>query len=290
METDMLVALIQKEQGLTNVKVIKRHLRAMESLGLLTREDVGYVLSSEGKALCALVSPNSKNGLHVAEKVFFLRALGSYLPLQLSSILAAISENIGAPKDRAITSYGQRILSGSTWKNRKELESRFARQDDSPPRKVRNNFDCFQLWLKQLELVRAEGLRLTELGEKVADIAMTNTHELKQKAYWLGSAYVCREPGCLPEFDYQARPYPKSFIELLRKAYLLFERPELRLADVRSISVYICIQLLVENHKILSENDFWHLVRSLLREGIFRSAITDRSGKLAYISLGLAAR
>jgi len=289
--TDRLTPLIQEGVGLSNVKVIRRHLRAMESLGLLTHEDIGYVLSSEGKALCALVPPKSGKPLALAQKVFYLRALLSYVPLQFTSALRAISENPGAPKEQAITSYGKKVLrdSACTWKDIPHLILRLSRQPESPPRKIRNNFDCFRLWLKQLDLVRVEDLRLTELGAKIAYIAIAGKDHLKQQAYWLASAYVCDEPGCLPEFDWQVRPYVEPFAELLQEAYVLFEKPELRLADVRSMSIYVCIELIAQMHQMLSEESFWQLVSTLLREGIFKSAITDRRGQLAYISLGSVA-
>lgn len=288
MESDVVVPAIQKKLGLTSVKVIKRHLRAMESLGLLTHEDIGYVLSSEGKALCALVAANSSKPLALAEKVFYLRALVSRVPLQFTSALWAISENPDAPKERAITSYGKNVLGDSacTWKDKTHLTLRLSRQPESPPRRIRNNFDCFRLWLKQLELVRVEGLRLTDFGAKIAHIAIADTDQLKMKAYWLGSAYVCDEPGCLPEYDWEVRPHAEPFVKLLEEAYVLFEKPELWSADVRSMSIYVCIELIAQMHQMLSEESFWQLVRTLLREGIFKSATTNRRGQLAYISLG----
>jgi len=257
----------------------------MESLGLLVREDIGYVLSSDGKALCALVPPNSE-GLNLAEKVFYLRALGSYVPLQFASILVAISENVVGSKERAITSYGQKILPGSTWEDKFDLKLRLSRQPDSPPRKLRNNFDCFRLWLKQLRLVKADDLELTRMGKQLADVVRNQGDELRDRIYWAAVAYVCHEPGCLPEFKYDDEPSHIYFLGLIREGYKLFERPELRLSDARSISIYVCIKLLIEGHRILSENTFWQLVRRLVSEGFIESAATGRDGKLAYISLG----
>lgn len=286
METRELVSLIQQDQDLTNVKVIKRHLRAMESLGLLTREDIGYVLSSEGKALCALVPAKSNKTLELAEKIFYFRALAMHLPLQFSSTLAAISQNVGAPLERVITSYGQRVLSSSTWEDKVDLRSIFARRPHSPPRKVRNNFDCFRLWLKGLELVDPERLRLTSMGEKLVGLITNDGVALEEKIYWAASAYVCNEPGCLRPFVYEWESNRVHFLELFRQAYALFERPQLRLSDARAISVYVCINLLMERYYLLEEDVFWQLVRRLVREGVLQSAVTGRGGKLSYISLG----
>jgi hypothetical protein len=284
--TDMLTSCIREELGLTNIKVINRHLRVMESLGLLVREDIGYVPSSEGKALCALVPPASRKGLELAEKVFYLRALGSYASLQFTSILAAISENANAPKERAITSYAQKTMAGSTWRDKVNLKLRLSRQPDSPPRKVRNNFDCFRLWLKQLELVRPDALQLTKVGGVLADVVRRQENELREKVYWAAAAYICRTPGCLPEFEYGDQFSQTYFLELLHNAYRLFEKPELRLSDARSMSIYVCIKLLVEGHRILNERSFWQLIGMLLRDGIIESAVAGRDGKPAYISLG----
>jgi len=258
----------------------------MESLGLLAREDIGYVLSSEGKALCALVPPDSGGGLELAERVFYLRALVSYVPLQFTSILSAISENARGPKEQAITSYGLKIRAGSTWKDKADLKMRFSRRPETPPRKVRNNFDCFRLWLKQLRLVKADDLELTRMGKQLADVVRNQGDELRDRIYWAAVAYVCHEPGCLPEFKYDDEPSHIYFLGLIREGYKLFERPELRLSDARSISIYVCIKLLIEGHRILSENTFWQLVRRLVSEGFIESAATGRDGKLAYISLG----
>jgi hypothetical protein len=284
--TDVLASWIREELGLTNIKVINRHLRAMESLGLLVREDIGYVLSSEGKALCALVPPDSGKGLELAERVFYLRALASYVPSQFTSMLSAISENARGPKERAITSYGLKTLANRTWKDRADLKRRLSRQPETPPRKVRNNFDCFRLWLKQLGLVKANALELTKMGKQLADVARRQGGELRERIYWAAAAYICYEPGCLPEFEYGDESNRTYFLELFRKAYRIFERPELHLSDVRSISVYACIELLVEGHRILSESTFVQIVRQLVSEGIVQSAMTGRDGKLAYISLG----
>jgi len=286
METDMLVPLIQKGQGLTNVKVIKRHLRAMESLGLVTRENGGYVLSSEGKALCALVPAKSNKTLELAEKVFYFRALASYLPLQFSSALVAISEHAEAPKEPAITCYGKKVLPKSTWEDKADLRSSFARRPQSPPRKVRNNFDCFRLWLKWLELVDREHLQLTTMGEKLVGLFTKDGIALEEKIYWAASAYVCHEPGCLPHLQYENESSRAHFLELFRQAYALFERPQLRLSDARAISVYICTSLLTERYGLLEEKAFWQLLRRLVREGVVHSAVTGRDGKLSYVSLG----
>lgn len=287
--TDTLRSLIRGELGLTNIKVINRHMRVMESLGLLVREDIGYALSSEGKALCALVPPDSGKGLELAEKVFYLRALSFYVPLQFTSILVAILENTGGPKERAIISYAQRILAdaGNTWQDKIHLKLRLLRQPDSLPRKVRNNFDCFRLWLKQLGLVQADALELTKIGEQLVDVVRSLGDELKEKIYWIAATYICHEPGCLPEFKYSNESNRVNFLELFHEAYRLFERPELHLSDIRSISIYVCIKLLVESRQILNEKTFWQLVRILLRERIIDSAVTGRDGKIAYISLGL---
>ncbi len=288
METDMLVPLIQKELGLTNVKVIKRHLRAMESLGLVTRENGGYVLSSEGKALCALVPAKSNKTLELAEKVFYFRALALYLPLQFSSALGAISQNAGGPIERVITSYGQRVLSNSTcstWEDKAYLSLHFSRQPDSPPRKVRNNFDCFRFWLQQLGLVNPQRLQLTSMAQKLLGLFSKEGAELQEKIYWAASAYVGDAPGCLPDFRYEHKPSRARFLELFRKAYALFERPQLRLSDVRSISVYVCMSLLIERYCVLEEKTLRRLIRRLANEGIVQSAIAGRDGKLSYISL-----
>lgn len=288
--TDRLTSLIREKVSLTNTKVIRRHIRAMESLGLLVRKDVGYVLSSEGRALCTLTPPNSGKELGLAEKVFYLRVLGFHVPLQFTSILVAISENIGGPKERVISSYGQKVLPGSIWRDKADLKMRLSRRPGSPPRKVRNNFDCFRLWLKQLGLVKADALELTKMGKQLADVARRQGDELRERIYWAAAAYICHEPGYLPEFEYGDEPSRTYFLELLREAYRLFERPELRLSDVRSMSIYVCIKLLVEGHQIVSEETFWQLVRRLVKKGIVQSAMSGRDGKLAYISLGSDAR
>lgn len=290
--TDMLIPLVQEELGLRNAKVIKRHLRAMESLGLLTREDTGYVLSSEGKALCALVPAESSTTVQLAEKVFYLRALVLYAPLQFTSALWAISENPGAPKERAITSYGQKVLRNSacTWQEKEHLALILTRHPDSPPRRIRNNFDCFRLWLKQLELMNPQRLQLTSMGQKLVALFTKDGAEWRKKIYWAASAYVCDEPGCLPYLQYEHEPSRGPFLELFRQAYEIFERPQLRFSDVRSINVYVCITLLAKRYCLLEENTFWQLVRRLVSEGVVRSAMAGRDGKMSYVSLGSGAK
>lgn len=287
-DINTLFPLISQRLNLTNAEVVRRHLRVMELTGLLAQQDGGYMLTSEGKALCALVPPDSGDGLEVAEKVFYLRALSLYLPIQFSSILLAVSENPGGPRERAINRYGEELLAaGIPWKKRDVLKVILAREPDSPPRTIRNNFDCFRLWLRQLDLVHRRGLLLTDIGMKLDAIAGTGFSNLRQNIYQAASTYVCGEQEC-PEYKDTADR--EGFLQLFQKAYRLFERPELRLSDVRSIGPYVCVKLLIEGKRVLSEQSFLDLVRKLVNEQILQAAMTGRDGKLAYISLGSAAR
>ena len=287
-DINTLLPLIAQQLNLTNEKVARRHLRVMESIGLLAHADDGYVLTSEGKALSALVPSDCGDSFEMAEKVFYLRALSMYVPIQLSSILLAISENPGGPKERAINRYGEQLLSsGMPWKNRDILRAILAGEPESPPRTIRNNFDCFRLWLKQLDLVNGRGFLLTKMGRKLHAIAATGYSNLWPNIHQVASAYVCGEREC-PE--YIDRTDRAGFLELFHKAYTLFERTELRLSNVRSIGPYVCVRILIEQKRVLSEESFLDLVRRLVSEQILQAAMTGRDGKLAYVSLGSAAR
>jgi len=286
--SDRLRSLIQEEVKLTNTKVIRRHIRAMQSLGLIERSDIGYILSSEGKALCELTTPNLASEPELAEKVFYLRALAFHLPVQFTSMLLAIFENVDKSKERVISSYGQKVLPTSTWtdKTKTDLRTTLLGQPDLPPRKVQNNFDCFRLWLRQLELVRPDPLRLTRTGQMMVEIAAQQASEIRDKIYWVAAAYMGGAPPQLPRFNYDDDSDRQLFLKLLHRGYERFERPELRLSDVRSISVYVCIVMLVEGHRILDEASFWQLVNQLLRDRRIGSILAGRDGKAAYITLG----
>jgi len=137
-----------------------------------------------------------------------------------------------------------------------------------------------------MKLVDLQELQTTKLGEELATVQAVQGMEYVKMVYRVASAYVCGEPGRLPEFDYQSKEQRERFLSLLNDAYALFELPELHVSDVVSIRLYVCIKLMVEGHSLLDEFSFGQLIRTLSREGTIQSIMTGRNGKLAYISLG----
>jgi len=284
---DRLAGLTRERVGLTNIKVIRRHIRVMEVLNLIDYEDGLYSLSSEGRALWALTPGEPSRILSLAEKILYLRSLAIRVPIQFTSVLTAISENTGQPREHIINSYGKRLLNHLIpWKDAETIRFRLSKEPPSIPRKLQNNFDCLLLWLKQMGLVDAKRLRTTKLGEELARAQATQGMEHMKTIYRVASAYVCGEPGCLPEFDYQSKKQRERFLSLFNDAYALFELPELRVSDVVSMRLYVCIKLMVEGHPLLDELSFGQLIRTLSHEGTIQSVMTGRNGKLAYISLG----
>lgn len=284
---DRLAGLTREKVGLANIKVIRRHIRVMEVLNLIDYEDGLYSLSSEGRALWALTPGEPGRILNLAEKILYLRSLAIYIPTQFTSVLAAISENTGQPREHIINSYGKRLLNHLIpWKDADTVRFRLSKEPPSIPRKLQNNFDCLLLWLKQIKLVDLQELQITKLGEELTRAQATQGMEHMKMIYRVASAYVYGEPGCLPEFDYQSKKQRERFLGLFNDAYALFELPELHVSDVVSMRLYVCIKLMVEGRLLLDELSFGQLIRTLSHERIIQSVMTGRNGELGYISLG----
>jgi hypothetical protein len=277
---------IERELGLTNAKVVRRHLRAMETLGSLVRDEPGYALSKEGRVVRVLVPWRSRQArpLGTAEKVFYLRTLTVHVPLQLESMLLAISGVSSRDGQRCLADYARRLVKvGVPWKDADLIAQGLTRQPGPLPRKLRNNFDCLRLWMRQLGLVESEGLVLTPMGRWLA-ANMERPAERRETIYVAGSAYVCGSPGCLRTYDDRRDRW--ELTEMLRDAYSRFGTPGLGMASVVSIALYVCIQGVVRNRWVLSEDRFEMVLRSLARGGVVESLMTGRDGTLAYMSLG----
>lgn len=286
---EKLAPAVRQQLGLTNLKVIRRHLRTMQSIRLVRRQDAGYVVASEGRALRALVPPHLpiRRQLKTVEQIFYLRALSCYVPDQLGAMVRALMETPGEPRDYAIAQYGLDVIAaGMPWKDKGVLRSQLGSEPASPPRKVRNNFECFHSWLKQLWLVQQGGAVLTSMGAGLAQVADEGADFLQAKTYHTASEYVCGQSQC-PEYDHGTDA--KLLVDLLREAYGLFETPELRLADARSVALYVSIRLLVEHRTILDDQRFEQVLRILVSEHVVNAVMTGRDGRLAYISLGVGA-
>jgi hypothetical protein len=286
---DKLAPAVTQQLGLTNIKVIRRHLRTMESIGLVRGEDAGYVVASEGRSLRELVPPHlaTRRQLKTVERIFYLRALSCYVPDQIGAMLRALMEKPGEPREYAIAQYGLDVIAaGMPWKNKGVLRSQLQNRPATPPRKVRNNFECFHSWLKQLWLVQDRSAVLTSMGAGLAHVAAEGSDIPQEKIYGTASEYVCGESRCA-EYDHGTDA--RLLVDLLREAYGLFERPELRVADARSVALHVCIRLLVEHRRTLDDERFERVLRTLVSEEVVGAVMTGRDGRVAYISLGLGA-
>lgn len=281
-----------------NEKVIGRHISILENLGLLKKINGEFCLSSEGEVLYELIRDiddrEEKSSLH--EKVFYFKAFfGQTTFAQLSLLLKVMRENEGKAKDEVTAQYFKVILrSGIRLWRRDALKRRLDKYERTSvlKRPEKNRFDCMKMWLRALGLIK--NLSLTPTGERVL-----SEIDLKQKLtsnplscykntrnniYRLACFLIKKQHGCI-RFNYNNGKHRKIFLELFKEAYFKFERPTLRLSNVKSIGTWISLNLLVPHSIVLEEREFNSLVDKLYRDGIIESIVPGDYGKTTYVKI-----
>ena len=281
-----------------NEKVIGRHISILKNLGLLKKINGEFCLSSEGEVLYELIRDiddrEEKSSLH--EKVFYFKAFfGQTTFAQLSLLLKVMRENEGKAKDEVTAQYFKVILrSGIRLWRRDALKRRLDKYERTSvlKRPEKNRFDCMKMWLRALGLIK--NLSLTPTGERVLseiDLKQRLTSNplscyknTRNNIYRLACFLIKEQQGCI-RFNYSNGKHRKIFLELFKEAYFKFERPTLRLSNVKSIGTWISLNLLVPHSIVLEEREFNSLVDKLYRDGIIESIVPGDYGKTTYVKI-----
>lgn len=274
--------------ALENKEVILRHIRIMSALGILKGREEGYAVSSEGKALLALVDSQAEQwDLSNLERMFYFRGLFRTAAYQLYLLLDTLWEPVTGVGGAAYRYYRQVVRLGlGIWDVRSVIRALDVYEKRAKlPRSFAQRIRCMLLWLDQLLLVRKEKLQLTESGKDVY-LALKELFQMKHDISAKISTLLAVYKGGLNHgFHSFALHDPKDreqFLDLLSDARRLFMSPELHAIDARATHVYICLSL-IDSGVILEELKFENVVRQLINEGILKSAVGGRDGRLAYI-------
>lgn len=285
---EQIALIVQKEIGLTHRAVVGRHLRIMTHLGILDCEDHEYAVSSEGKALLELIrNKASETDLTLPEKIYYLRVLFGRVQPQLHTILVTLKEHEGEPEVAIAAAYFSKILDSrlQLW-NLDTLREGLRMYESKRllPRSLENKFDCMEMWIRQLDLLKPGSLNLTSTGHGVSNAISSRKISLLDSIYGLANVFIAGNAYSLPRFSYLNATHKVIFHKLFEVAYDLFYRLELRMSDARALKCFVCIKLLVDHHLTMEETDFDGLINVLASEGMIKSPMVGRDGKLAYVS------
>lgn len=275
--------LLQKKIGspFHNKKVIQRHLVILKKINLIENMGGIYMLSSEGKALCALVKDSNKSsGLSFEEKVFYFKTLfTSILSRQLIKFLEVIYEHRNEERKKIIGYFFQTELARNLW-NRKVIEKNLLRLEEGRvPTFFQNKFGCMEMWLRDLELIKSQKRKIILRKSAIIFLKkISNSQNLKDNIYELiGTALSYRTT------PFNFKMHKNIFIKIFKDAYFLF-KTESNLSDIRSIKNFVCVKLFKDQIRI-EERKFDSILEELWKEGIIRSVMLGRDGKSSYVSL-----
>jgi len=272
---------IVKNTGLTNDKVIGRHIDILQKIKLL--ENIGgvYILSSEGKSLCELIDKNT-NKLGLNEKFFYFKQLFTTETLdQLVTLLETIIENKHKPRKEIILAYFNTNFAQRVW-NKITIQKnlRIFKEKRIISRFFENKFRCMEMWLLQLDILekKRNHLQVTLIGSTALAKIKKYEKELNDKIYEVISVLLTNQ---IKKFDYEQDK--NIFIKLFKKAYFLF-KVQSNISDIKAIQSFVCINLLTER-LLLEEKEFNEVIQKLWKEEIIRSVMPGRDGKPAYVVL-----
>ena len=282
-----VVQLIKEQIGLTNAKVIGRHISILEKLSILENKEGMYILSSEGKVLYNFIEDlQDKNALSPCEIAFYFRMLFTHFFGQLYLLLKTIDDHKGKARDDIIIKYFENE-DLKLWKKETVNENlRMFREKGKVSGFFENKFRCMEKWLYDLKFIEKtkKSLKLTYEGKKCLveiDKITAQKKEINDEIYGIASSLLNLKPD---PFDFENPEHKKNLIGLFKEAYLKFEA-KLRLSDLKAIRCWICVILLTKYNIILEEKEFDFLLNALSREGVIRSVMVGRNGRPSFVTI-----
>lgn len=275
-----IIPLIKSETELTNEDVISRHIYVMVKLGLLMPKEEEYILASEGKALVRLMSDEWS----AHERVFYFKALWKAAFPQLYCLLLTSEESEKQGKQEklhiAVEYYKKALDISPIWPKAEMLKAISKLERGDKRSSYLSKFECMRRWLEQLNLLN-KNLTLTELGSNLVEYLRSNPERTEEEVFSIASIYVNSKPNSLP--FYCADLDTITFNSLFNEAYKLFENPFSKVSDLRAMSTYIWVKMLLDHHKVIRPSDFKQLIDKLVDDGVVKALLSDDYGKIAYI-------
>ena len=275
LDSNRVSKLIEEKTGLTNLKVIGRHLHILSILGLIQRETGKFNVTSRGKALSRATQKQNSS----LERVLFFRSFFGEIPNQLFLVLEVVGRNESKGIEKNTFDYFQlpkdlnpcsKPFEEPAFGNEVPLlPSNYLKQN------MLNKFETMVCWLSQLNLVKKgnSALWLTDKGQKLFDMVRTDgLSVLSANVY----NYASRVYGSnTQEFDFKEDR--GEFVRILREASFYFKGQQ-NISDLIAAQEYVSAFYATKGFSI-GEKKFFGYVQELELDGSIRSVILGRDGK-----------
>lgn len=286
---DKVRTLINNRIGLTNKKVIERHLRLLELLGIIERTQTIYVFTGIGRVFCEFLkdTDQSNEKLQPVEKNFYFERLFSpetATHFQLCLLLKTISLNSSAKREPLIIAYFRKMKEFNIWKAKvidHNLRSYEKNQQISPF--FDNRFRCQQKWIETLGLMEHGSLKLTEVGERVEQ----EVEKYTENEIWTNPTRF----ELLFAFDNDLMPVStdtdeSELTDMFKEACERIGKE--RRARTDSVKYYMFYRLL-NAHKYFDDLAFLPLLNLMVEKNVIESVMRGRDGKIHSVTLRLGA-
>lgn len=269
---------ITEKAGITNSKVISRHLHILETIGLVTKKPKTYLVTSRGKALVKLRNRDISI-LNNAEKTVFFKSFFTSIPQQLYWVIYVIGKNEKATSAKNAIEYFFFSPARNIWIRTVERALRKEQyKTRTLTRGMRNKFETMLYWLSQLAIIKKGNIVwLTDDGLKLLDAFPKNTKELPLHIYHLATLLYGNQT--IQYFD--SIKHKDDLVNLLRESIQLF-RGEQNLSDLIAVQEYI-LAIFATNGIVLEEKEFYQVIQEFQFEGLIESIILGRDGKPAFL-------
>lgn len=273
-----LYKAITEEAGITNPKVIGRHLHILKTIGLIGDVHETYLVTSRGKALVKLRNQRVKV-INKAEKVVFFKSFFTSIPEQLFWVIYIVGKNERALLEEIAHEYFYFSPARSIWiRTIKRAIQRGSKKDKTLTRGMRNKFETMLYWLSQLDILK-KGNRvwLTKNGLKLLDAFPRNVGDAPSSVYHLAALLYYGQ--FIKFFDLNRQK--NDLINVLREGNRSF-RGEQNLSDIVAVQEFASA-ILVTNGIVLEEKRFYEAIQELSFDGTIKSVILGRDGKPAFL-------
>ncbi len=274
-----LFEVIAEKAGITNYKVIGRHLYILSAIGLLVKTPEAYLVTSRGKALIELRS-RYVGVLNKAEKTVFFKSFFSCIPEQLYWVIYTVGKNKRAKLNENAIEYFYSSPAKSIWTRTVEKAIRKGNKDRPLTRGMINKFETMLYWLSQLDITRKmDRVWLTEKGFKFLEAFPKdfNTKEFASKIYYIATLLYgdenirCFDPAI----------HKNDLVNVLHKGNELF-RGERDLSDLVAIQEFASA-IFASSGIVLEEGRFYDIIQEFGLDGTIKSVILGRDGKPAFL-------
>lgn len=267
-----------EEAGITNSKVISRHLHILKTIGFIRDVHETYLVTSRGKALVKLRSQKVKI-INKAEKIMFFKSFFTSIPEQLYWVTYVVGKNENATLEKNAHEYFYFSPARNIWiRTIKRAIRRGTNKNKTLTRGMKNKFETMLYWLSQLDILR-KGNRvwLTKNGLKLLDVFPRNVSEIPSSVYHMASLLYYGQN--IQIFDLTR--HKNELVDVLREGNRLF-RGEQNLSDIVAVQEFVAA-ILVTNGIVLEERRFYEIIQELSFDGTIKSVILGRDGKPAFL-------